>query len=180
MSIYPFHEALENVSLSDMNLTKIPDDIKICKNLKKLSISSNNLSNLNEIAGLVNLEGLFICENKVKLDISAIKNLKNLEIVYIYKTPINNLKPFENCVNLKQLVAWKCGLTSLEGLGNCHKLKYLEVHLNSISDLQPIANLTQLKTLNIADNHITDFSVLKHLSISTLNISGNKPKLEEE
>ena len=131
--------------------------IKEMENLKELNIPSSyfggkKINNMQEIHYAYNLKELFIGSNVLKGNIDFLKNLNNLEILYIDRE--NKIKD----------------ITSLSNLIN---LKTLDLSGNQIEDITPLSNLTNLKSLNLSENKIKDITSLKNLDNLIINGSIN-------
>lgn len=107
-------------------------------NLKYLVIEYTTEDDLDKLAGLVNLEELEITASDSFRDISALRNMKKLQILHMPK----------------------CGLEDLSDLAELTELKELHITDNSVSDLSPLKDLTRLEVLEIVNNPCTDISVL--------------------
>ncbi|TAD96837.1 MAG: hypothetical protein EAZ97_13360 [Bacteroidetes bacterium] len=86
LSTFPTLDSLsiEEIRLSNNQLTNIPAEIGFYKNLKTLHLSGNQLTSLpKEIGLLVNLENLSIAENQIVSLPEEIKNLKKLTYIYL-------------------------------------------------------------------------------------------------
>ena len=110
-------------------------------NLKYLNVEYTTEGNLDKLAGLVNLEELDITAADSFKDISAIRNMKQLQILHMPE----------------------CGLVDLSDLAELTQLKELYIYGNSVSDLTPLKDLTQLQVLEIVNNPCTDISVLAEM-----------------
>ena len=107
-------------------------------NLKYLDVEYTTEDSLDKLAGLVNLEELDITASDSFRDISALRNMKQLQILHMPK----------------------CGLEDLSDLAELTELKELHIIDNSVSDLSPLKNLTGLEVLEIVDNPCKDISML--------------------
>ena len=107
-------------------------------NLKYLDVEYTTEDNLDKLAGLVNLEELELTAADSFKDISALRNMKQLQILHMPE----------------------CGLEDLSDLAELTQLKELHIYGNSVSDLTPLKDLTQLQVLEIVNNPCADISVL--------------------
>ncbi|HAO05933.1 MAG TPA: hypothetical protein DCQ50_02870 [Chryseobacterium sp.] len=127
---------LEYLSLKDLHLKKIPDEIGFLSKLKVLDVSGNDFRVLpSNFIQLKNLEELFLNDEKnidLSKNIDLISNMKNLKVLHI-----------END-GLKKLPA------------NFWKLNYLEsVYLNDnqLKDFNlPKSKMKNLKNIYLNDN----------------------------
>ena len=130
------------------------------KNLTRLVLNSDNISDVSPLASLKNLTYLYLSGTNIS-DISALASLKNLTHLGLRVTNISDVSP-------------------LAGLKNLHSL---DLTFNNISDVSPLAGLTNLTLLNLLGNNISDVSPLanlKNLHVMALwsnNISDVSPLL---
>lgn len=103
--------------------------------------------------------------------IDKLINLERLELFHFKN--INSFGHLENLTRLRDLEIYECGLTDITFLAKITNLKYLWIEGNNISDFSPLANLTNLSSLGIGGNNITSeniaglFTILE--SITELN-----------
>jgi hypothetical protein len=154
----------EVVTFSDPNLEKIvrkalgiPEGQPITRadmtKLTSLEASSMNIKNLSGLEYAVNLQELWLYNNRIS-DISPLAKLTNLQELYLYNNQISDISP----------------------LAKLTKLQKLSLSSNQISDIKVLANLTNLQELNLFDNRISDISPL----VSNTGLGqGNKVNLEE-
>ncbi len=130
--------------------------IRNLKNLRVLSLSSLNSTNLDFLQGLVKLEDLTLGGKNV--DLSVVANFVKLKSLHVEHSGV------------KDIAAIK-GLLELEAV-------YLDD--NKITDMSPLASLTNIKTLRISRNPYTDLSPIKgllkisHLEAGTKTIKAKK------
>ncbi len=126
------------LALDAMSLSKLPESIGKCTNLKRLDLEGNNLRTLpDELGKLINLEMLNICQNIFVILPEPISQLTNLDRLYAYQN------------NISILPDW---------ISNLHKLKKIVFGSklyggNFITNLPPsLAQLEHLESLNLDDN----------------------------
>jgi len=129
-------------------------------NLKKIDISNNILSNIDDIQKIKNLSFLNISFNNI-YDITFIENLKHLEYLYACNNKI----------------------TSFTSLADLKKLKVLEIQNNQInyktSSLRTLTALKSLKDLRIETNpFLTEY--IKGYKYFFINQFTNLDKLDGE
>lgn len=83
---------IEVLILDNNNIEKLPNWIGQLKNLKVLSVRNNNLKELNYAITLCdNLEQLYLSGNKTLSDLPSLRSCKNLKIIDVIDTGINDL-----------------------------------------------------------------------------------------
>lgn len=94
------------LDVSDLDINFIPININMLAEVKKLNISNNNISVLqDELFTLNKLEDLDISDNKVNYINSNIQNLQNLKTLKIYSNASLNISPqIFKLKNLKEII----------------------------------------------------------------------------
>lgn len=198
---------LEDLSIDNLEINNI-SPLKNLKNLTQLEIHEiNSFINLAPIKKLLNLERLDLhMVDKVKLPnlkflkklkyirldvpieinkIQNLKDLKNLNELYIHSSTIDNvnfledlidleklgisyinsadLMPFSNLSNLKFLQFWGEGNFDFSPLKNLNRLEFLEIKSDCGGDITFLKNMEKLKDLTLDLPDISDLSPLKKL-----------------
>ena len=123
-----------------------------CRSLALLHLPGNEITKIDAIAGLKNIQSLDLSKNQIS-DIKPIEDLKKLQYVLVTNNQI-------------------AGLSAVSGLDN---LMVLDVSNNQVQDLAPLADLKKVHSLYVADNQITDIKPLASMhKLDTLDLSGNQ------
>ena len=86
-------------------------------------------------------------------DLAAFSDLKELQLLYLTFSSVNDISALTNLTNLRQI----------------------ELSENKISDINPFINSKEMVTLRMTDNNITDISVLEYLEkLTDIRLSRNK------
>lgn len=142
--------------------------LEYAKNLEKLKLNENEISDISPLKDLTKLKYLEIQRNRI-VDIKPLENLKNLEFLKLYNNLIEELKPLAGLTNLKGLDLHYN--VTVEGDESHKKIS------KGITDISPLKDLKNLDFLDISANRIEDVSILKDLNkIEHLDISGNRVK----
>ena len=145
------------------------------KNLRTLSLVSNNITNISVINGLENLKTLSLVNNNVNLvEIEDI--ISNLNTLTVSN---NSLKTIVNCdVNkiTRLRIPYVGNLKEIPDLSKFTLLTELYIVSNpSISNFDIISKITSLQSLDLTDNNLQgrmiDFSKLTNLT--NLNLGSN-------
>jgi len=160
-------ENLTNLEYLDICDNQISDIacLKSLSKLKYLDLSNNPIKNIDALSNLVSLKtlhignyesdlGAYLITDEVECfsDVSALKNLNNLNRFSIYNTQTYDISPLSN-------------LSSLE---------YLYLNGNKIQNIKPLFKLTQLKDLNLSDNNVSDIEGIEQLTgLEKLWLTGN-------
>ncbi|MBE9128052.1 MULTISPECIES: leucine-rich repeat domain-containing protein [unclassified Coleofasciculus] len=106
----------------------------------ELSLSGYQITDVSPLAGLPNLEVLYLRDNQIT-DVSPLAELMNLEDLGIPANPITDISPLAELTNLESLI----------------------LIANPISDFSPLLKFTNLEFLYVGNNQITDVSLLTEL-----------------
>ena len=147
--------------------------------LNMLSFEECNMTELNMLDGLTELESLWIekCDVSKAGEIVNVKSLKELEIE---DTPLaGNAEEleiiFENCPNIEELKlsSEERNLNDLNFLRNAKNLEVLSVKNQSFTDYSAIAECLKLKNLSLSGCNISDVGMLTELNnLEYLNLDG--------
>ena len=132
-------------------------------NLERLYLASNPISDISFLKGLTNLRGL-VLEGTLVSDLSHVKGFTNLDSLWIENTIISDLSPIAGLINLKSLRISDTNISDLSPIAGLINLETLSFTNRSISDLSPLAGLINLKRLHQWHNPISDLSPLAGLT----------------
>jgi hypothetical protein len=93
--------------------------------------------------------GVFDLKEKFALDLSPLRNMTNLQELFIIETSVKNINVLSSLTNLKLLFLSNSNISNLEPLKNLVNLQELIINGSEISDLRPLMGLKNLKRLNI-------------------------------
>lgn len=216
--------SVTDVNFSNCNLEKI-DEVVNLENVLNLNLSNNKISDISKISKLNKLKSINISYNKdikgienirfndsndeyyrnvlnIKgcnlSDISSLKNVGSIKILYISENPIKNFDPLldikglvvldisdidvgENIevisklTNLYSLSARNCNLGDISKLSLIKNLTNLDVSYNE--NLKNFENIKSIYSLIITNCKLNDISNIKNLKeLISLNISNNNIK----
>lgn len=142
--------------------------LEYAKNLKKLKLNENEISDISPLKNLTKLEYLEIQRNRI-VDVNPLKNLINLKFLKLYNNLIEDIASLSNLTNLTGLdLHYNVTVSGDES----HK-----IISKGITDISALKNLKKLEFLDISANRIEDISILKNFDkIKDLDFSGNRVK----
>jgi len=136
------------------------EGLEYCKNLDRLDLSENIISDISPVSKLKNLTELKLDINIIS-DISPVSNLTNLVFLYLYQNNISDISPLSDLTNLNRLNLGDNGnIPDISPLTNLTNLEWLDIGSNDISDIAPLSNLVNLTELRLYSNNIFDISPL--------------------
>ena len=139
------------------------EGLQHARNLKRLDLASNLLSDITPLANLINLEGLSLHRNAIA-DISPLAGLTNLRRLTLYDNRIININALSGLKQLQELEVQGNAITEIGLLSELVALEHLHLAGNPISDISPLADLVNLEVLRLHRNAIVDISPLAGLT----------------
>ncbi len=173
-----FHN-YRNINLSNENLSTL-DILDGMTQIENLNLGGNKLTLEDEksqeiLSSMKNLKYLYL-ENNQLTDISAINNLKNLNTLYIMGNENINLGQIEDIIS--NLANLRLGTNALKTITNCNPTKIEKLNIDNsvyITEIPDLSKLTSLKRLSLASlTGVNDFSFVSNLnSLTNLTLNGN-------
>ncbi|XP_038998896.1 protein phosphatase 1 regulatory inhibitor subunit PPP1R7 homolog [Hibiscus syriacus] len=204
---------LEELILRDNKLTKIPD-VGIFKKLlvfdvsfneitslqgmseasstiKELYVSKNEVSKMEEIGHLHDLQILELGSNRLRV-MENLQNFSKLQELWLGRNRIKvinlcglscikkisfqsnrltSMRGLEECIALEEIYLSHNGISKMEGLSKLVNLRVLDVSTNKLTSVDDIQNLTRLEDLWLNDNKIESLDGLAEA------VSGSREKL---
>lgn len=110
------------------------------KEITQLVLSCKQISNIEPLKGLSNLQELHLNDTQVS-NIEPLRGLVNLQKLGLYDTPVSNIEPLKGLVNLQWLDlsgTWVRNIEPLKGLSNLQELGLIDtwVGKKQVSELQ--------------------------------------------
>ncbi|CAL5984347.1 Acidic_ribosomal protein P0 [Hexamita inflata] len=143
------------------------------KNVTKLTINSCNLSDLNGIQHMTQLNDLNLSKNQLK-QLEQLASLVNLTSLDLGQNNIDDISILSNFKMLNALDFSQNLVSNISAISALTQLKILDMSYNLLSNLEDISSLTNLQRLNVGKNRISSISCLQYLTgLVYLNISMN-------
>lgn len=130
-----------HLELSDENFLKITElygvnrgiknlhGIELLRNLKKISLWDNQISDIKPLAQLEKLEEIYMDSNCIE-NIDSLQKLENLRILYMADNHISDIRGLRKLKRLTEISLWS----------------------NKIADISPLFCLDKLSVLDVEDN----------------------------
>ena len=130
------------------------------RNLRKLDLSNNNISEINSLISLPRLRKLILSKNKFTslTELKAFKNCNCLEYIDLRNNIISNLNEFKPLSYLKKCKSIDLSHNKIFNLNikyNVPKLIKLNLSNNDIHKIIHIKNLLKLRELDLSHNKIS-------------------------
>jgi len=154
-SIQPL-SGLENLRTLIMAYVPIGDEITLLENFKHLvhlNLRGCDVTDLEPIFQLENLEYLNLHSNPEISSTTSLKNLSNLKALILANIPVgDSIETLSNLPQIEYLNLRKANLTDIQSLTKLTRLEYLNLHSNpEIQSIEPIRAMIGLRTLILED-----------------------------
>ncbi|GEM_PF-3585723 len=172
-------DTIQQLDLSNQNLTEIPDFVLKMKNLRILNLSGNKFKSLGILKQIHSLNILIAKSCQLNNITDEVGLMKNLIIVDLSDNSISQLPPaLLSLPLLSGLILQKNRIKSLpDDISDCKNLQKLDLSFNVLKTVNPeLWRAPNIKHLNLSYNEIEQiqFSSDKNNSLIYLNIENNK------
>ena len=154
--------------------------LEFATNLERLTLASNEISDISVVAGLTNLSSLDLWNNSIS-DISAVKGLTNLTYLQLGANSISDISALAGLTNLTFLGLYHNNISDVSTVAGLTNLTLLSLERNTISDLSPLVANTGLgggDTVYVLRNPLSYQSI--HTHIPTLQSRGVTVKFDNQ
>eukprot|EP00257_Ricinus_communis_P024869 XP_025012283.1 protein phosphatase 1 regulatory inhibitor subunit PPP1R7 homolog isoform X2 [Ricinus communis] len=142
---------LKELYVSKNEVTKM-EEIDHLYQLQMLELGSNRLRVMENLQNLTTLQELWLGRNRIKtINLCGLKCIKKLSL---QSNRLTSMKGLEECVALEELYLSHNGISKMEGLSTLVNLSVLDVSSNKLTSVDDIQNLTQIEDLWLNDNQI--------------------------
>ncbi|XP_022729403.1 protein phosphatase 1 regulatory subunit pprA-like isoform X2 [Durio zibethinus] len=181
---------LEELVLRDNKLMNIPD-VSIFKKLLVFDVSFNEITSLHGLLKASNtIKELYVSKNEVT-KMEEIDHLHELQILELGSNRFRVMENLQNFTKLQELwlgrnrikVINLCGLgcikkislqsnrlTSMIGLEECMALEELYLSHNGIAKMEGLSTLVNLRVLDVSSNKLTSVNDIQNLTRQSLQI----------
>lgn len=162
------------LNLSSCELDRIPDEIGKMLWLKVLNLELNNITRIENLLGLENLETLQLSANRIS-KIEGLESLQKLKELYLDNNQIVNIEGLDTLRDIEGLVLSYNKIDKITGLSELKKLSRLLLSGNQIKKIEGLANLSKLFSLLLDNNQIEKIEGIAGLNnIAIVDLSENK------
>ncbi len=171
-------EEMERLGRLDARNRGIQDltGLQFAINLRStLDLRDNQISDISPIAGLINLQRLYLDDNLIS-DISPIAGLVELHRISLNRNPVSDMSPLSGLKNLNHLSMNDTFISDISLVRSLPSLTIFGFRSTQVSDLSPLAGLINMTALGFSNKSesISDLSPLAGLiNLEYINSWGN-------
>ena len=132
-------------------------------NLRFLWAQSPGSGDLDPLAGLENLEQLYLLQNKSIFDLRPLADCRQLLDLSLRSTGIESLAPLSEATKLKDLSLLDARVRDLTPLASLADLEDLSLVATPVDSIGPLESLAKLRFLRLAQCRVRDLSPLANL-----------------
>ncbi|XP_071742344.1 protein phosphatase 1 regulatory inhibitor subunit PPP1R7 homolog [Rutidosis leptorrhynchoides] len=159
---------LKELYVSKNEVSKI-EEIEHLNELEILELGSNRLRVIENIHNMTKLQELWLGRNRIKsINLCGLKCIKKLSL---QSNRLTSMKGLEECTSLEELYLSHNGITKMEGLSTLANLRVLDVSSNKLAAIEDIEKLTCLEDLWFNDNQLASLDCIAEA------VSGSREKL---
>ncbi len=151
-------DGLLELLLSDAGIRQL-DGLRNCRNLQRLVLTGNQVSDLSPIAGMSSLTGLTANRNLIA-HLPDLSGLTSLTTLVLSDNPLDTITEIGKLTTLRLLSLDNLHLANMDVLAGLTDLEELFISGNSLADIEPLRNLRQLRSLLAINNRISDLTPL--------------------
>lgn len=127
----------------------------------KVNIFTDNISEINDLYRMRNLEDIYISSN---IDLKILYDFPNLKrLGFNIRFASDNWEPVSSLKNLEECSVFNATLSDASIFKDLTKLKILSFSCTPIDDISCLNKLSQLELLCLDRTDITDISVIKNM-----------------
>ncbi|KAF8400877.1 hypothetical protein HHK36_014180 [Tetracentron sinense] len=142
---------LKELYVSKNEVTKM-EELEHLYQLQILELGSNRLRVMENLHNLTNLQELWLGRNRIRaVNLCELKCIKKISL---QSNRLTSMIGFQDCVALEELYLSHNGIAKMEGLSTLVNLHVLDISSNKLISVDDIENLTRLEDLWLNDNQI--------------------------
>ncbi|KAG9449158.1 hypothetical protein H6P81_009123 [Aristolochia fimbriata] len=159
---------LKELYVSKNEVTKM-EELDHLQELQILELGSNRLRVMENLQNLTNLQELWLGRNRIRaVNLCGLRSIKKLSL---QSNRLTSMVGLQDCVALEELYLSHNGIMKMEGLSTLLNLRVLDVSSNKLTTVNDIENLTKLEDLWLNDNQIASLEGFE------LAVAGSREKL---
>lgn len=149
------------------------DDLVYFKNLRKLTVCYNQVTDISGIAGLTGLDTVGLYFNNIA-DITPLASLPNLQYLYLYNNDIQSIAALSELSMLRSVSLQNNRIADVSPLKGKANLTELYLNNNQVADISALTGMKSLAFLYADNNQITDIAAVAAMpKLTDVSFAGN-------
>jgi serine/threonine protein kinase len=149
------------------------DDLELLKNLRRISLVYQNITDLTPIAGLLDLDNLDLRHNPLA-DVSPLAQVSSLRDLSLFDTNVTDLTVLRSCPGLSILDIGYTPITSTAALDGLDVLQVLKARKAPLQTLDHIETHRLLEEIYLSETQLFDLAPLLDLPrLRLVEVDGN-------
>lgn len=141
---------------------RLLDDIAKLKNLRRLSLAYQNISDLTPLSQLLYLEHIDLKHNPIQ-DVSPLSQLASLNTLLLFDTRVSDLTSLNQCLHLTLVDVGMTGVASIAALNGLDSLQVLVIRKAPLKTIEQITSLPMLEQVYLSETPLQDLAPLLDL-----------------
>lgn len=158
------HMVLNDGTVRNGGITSL-QDLSGLKNLRKINIALENISDLSPLSELDKLEQVQLKHNPIE-DVTPLAGLPFLQELILYDTRVTDLNALSTCPKLESIDVGKTFIISVDSIKGLKRLTSLAAKDTELQSLAGIDELSQLHQIRLSE--ISDADLMPLLALPTL------------
>lgn len=138
---------------------RVLDDLARLKNLRKLSLCYQNITDLGPLANLIYLESVDLRHNPFE-DVSPLSGLSSLSALVVFDTHVSDLTSLSSCLQLSIVDAGQTRIQSTAAVEGLISVRSLVLRGAPLRSLEKLDGLPLLEEIDLAETQLLDLSPL--------------------
>ncbi|MDD4833123.1 MAG: protein kinase [Lutispora sp.] len=138
------------------------NDVAKLKNIRRLYLAYQNISDLTPLSQLVSLEYIELKHNPIQ-DVSPLSQLVSLNSLFLFDTNVSDLTILSGCSRLTNIDVGYTQITSMAALDGLDSLQTLIIRRAPLKTLDNVGAHPMLKQIYLSETHLLDLNSLLDL-----------------
>jgi serine/threonine protein kinase len=154
------------------SISSLEDIVKL-KNIRRLSLAYQNITDLTPLSQLTSLESVEFKHNPIQ-DVSPLSQLASISSLGLFDTNVSDLTSLHSCPRLTNIDVGYTQVTSMTALDGLDSLQFLAMRKSPLNSLDHVDTHPYLEKLYLSETHLLDLSPLLDLPrLQLLEVSEN-------
>ncbi|MCC5989505.1 MAG: leucine-rich repeat domain-containing protein [Pararhodobacter sp.] len=144
-------------------LDRLPPELAVLTGLRVLILAFTQITDLNPISDLINLETLQLESAQVS-DVSPVAGLTKLRVLGLSGTNVSDISQLSSLINLEHLHLNMTRVNDIDAIRSLSKLQSLGLNFTQITDISSLSGLKKLQSLGLINCMVKDLRPILDLN----------------